>query len=360
MRIGIIGAGQLGLMLGEAAKTLSVDCEFLDPNTESPAKRVGALFIADYNDATALRIFASRCDVITYEFENVPVDALRVVETDKPVFPSLDALAAAQDRYAEKRLFETLNIPLPAYQTIDSDADVDLALEGLGLPMIIKTRRFGYDGKGQVRAKTPDEAHAAAAELGGKALIAEAFVDFDYEVSAIATRARNGDVAYYGLTRNQHADGILDTSVAPHHSPSLNDAARRYIESILIHFDYVGTLTLELFVKGDTLLANEFAPRVHNSGHWTIEGTACSQFENHIRAVAGKDLGDPSPVGFSAMKNLIGRMPAGLEELEFAHLHDYGKSERPGRKLAHVTVNAATPELRDRALKQLDSLIKVS
>ncbi len=360
MRIGVIGGGQLGMMLGEAARNVSIACEFLDPSPDAPAGMVGPLTVASYDDLEALKAMAGRCDAITYEFENVPVDALRELAGHCTVHPSLDALAAAQDRLAEKKLFGSLSIPLPAYQPIDSAEDAALAIERLGFPMIIKTRRFGYDGKGQVRASSEDDVLAAVAELGPEGLIAEAFVPFDREVSAIATRSTDGDIAFYGLTENTHRDGILDTSVAPAGDTNLTEQARQFVESLLTHFDYVGTLALELFVQGDRLLANEFAPRVHNSGHWTIEGTRCSQFENHMRAVAGLELGDPSTTSPSAMKNIIGTMPSGLDALDSVFFHDYGKSERPGRKLAHLTITAESEAARDERLRELGSLIDVT
>ncbi len=348
--VGIIGAGQLGMMLGEAAQELGIRCVFLDPGDNPPAQGRGELLQAAFDDESALAELAAKVDVVTYEFENVPVDAVRSIADGTPVYPPAPALETAQDRLSEKRLFESLDIPLPGYRQIDTRADLDAAAEALGLPVVIKTRRFGYDGKGQFVVRNAADLDAAWAELGGQALIAEAWVAFDYEVSIIATRGIDGDVVLFPLTRNTHSGGILDTSVAPLDSSELETVARDYGRRLVEHFDYVGTVALELFVVGDRLLANEFAPRVHNSGHWTIEGAATSQFENHMRAVAGLPLGDPAARGHAAMKNLIGRMPVG----DFEGLHDYGKSERPGRKLGHITITATTAGERDSRLEALN------
>ncbi|MEM8682790.1 MAG: 5-(carboxyamino)imidazole ribonucleotide synthase [Pseudomonadota bacterium] len=347
--VGIIGAGQLGMMLGEAAGALGIRCVFLDPSDKPPARSEGELIQAAFDDPAAIARLAARVDVITYEFENVPVSAVRSIDAATPVYPPADALETAQDRLSEKRLFETLGIPLPAYRAVDSRDDLDAAASALGLPFVLKTRRFGYDGKGQFVIREASDVPTAWSELGGQPLIAEAWVAFDYEVSIIATRSIDGDIALYPLTRNTHANGILDTSVAPLANDALESLAGDYGRRLVTHFNYVGTVALELFVVGDRLLANEFAPRVHNSGHWTIEGTKTSQFENHVRAVSGLPLGDPAAIAHAGMKNLIGRMPMG----EFEGMHDYGKTERPGRKLGHITLTAETATERDQLLDQL-------
>jgi 5-(carboxyamino)imidazole ribonucleotide synthase len=291
MRIGIIGAGQLGQMLGFAARDLGDQCRFVDPSESPPAAAVGEVTRAPFDDAAALRGLARHCNVVTYEFENVPVDALMPIAEVVPVFPPLAALRHAQDRLAEKRLFAQLNIPLPDYRTVDSRDDLVAAVADVGLPLILKTRRLGYDGKGQFVLHDAGDVEDAWRELGGRPLIAEQWIPFDREVSAIGARNVNGDIVMYSLTHNVHSDGILHTSCAPVEDPVLQSVARRYLEDMLAHLDYVGVLALELFVTGDRLLANEFAPRVHNSGHWTIEGAETSQFTNHLLAITNRPLG---------------------------------------------------------------------
>ena len=350
-RIGIIGGGQLGQMLGYAGRTLGFDCEFLDPSPNPPAASAGPVSTAAFDDENAIRELASRVDVLTYEFENVPVDALATID-GVPVYPPLDALSKAQDRLYEKELFEALDIPLPEWHAVDTRDDLAAAANRLGLPMVLKTRRFGYDGKGQFVIRETAELDTAWSELGGSPLIAEAWVPFDYEVSAIAARSVDGDIEFYPLTHNQHAGGILRYSRAPVDIPELDAQARHAIQKMLNELDYVGVLALELFVHDGILLANEFAPRVHNSGHWTIEGAATSQFANHLLAVAGRKPGPAGVRGHAGMCNLIGEIPAAARTLDIAGtvLHDYGKSPRPGRKLGHITVVADTAADRDEKL----------
>ena len=342
MRIGIIGAGQLGQMLGYAARNLGVNCRFVDPSDAPPAADVGEVIQRPFDDANALAELASTCDVVTYEFENVPVAALRRIEGKVPVYPPAAALRHAQDRLDEKRLFDQLDIPLPGYRTIDSREDIATAIDQLGLPLVIKTRRLGYDGKGQFIIRERDDVDSAWKSLGGNSLIAEQWVNFDYEVSAIGARNVAGDIVIYPLSRNVHEDGILRTSRSPVDAPHLADRAETYVRRLLGHLDYVGVLALELFVCDNDLMANEFAPRVHNSGHWTIEGAATSQFENHLRAIMNKPLGSTASLGHAGMINLIGDIPDAVRSLEQGVLHDYGKAARPGRKLGHITVTAET------------------
>ncbi len=357
MRVGIIGAGQLGQMLGFAARDLDVECVFLDPSPAPPASACGEVFQKSFDDIDALRELAANCDVITYEFENVPVEALQRLQESTPIYPPVDALRQAQDRLLEKQLFEALAIPLPDYHAIDSYDDCRAAADKLGLPMVIKTRRLGYDGKGQFVVRAPDELEAAWQSLGPQALIAEQWVKFDMEVSAIGVRDPEGNIRTYDLTRNVHRDGILRTSRAPLDAGGLQQTASTYMRNLLQHLDYVGVLALELFVCGDQLLANEFAPRVHNSGHWTIEGAATSQFENHIRAVTGLPLGDTRCLGHAGMVNLIGEIPERVRSLASGHLHDYGKTPRPGRKLGHISVVHETPAGRDALLREIDDIV---
>ena len=359
MRIGIVGGGQLGLMLGMAARELGIDCLFLDPATDPPAARVGEVMHAGFDDADALADLFRRCDVVTYEFENLDVDAIRRATGGKPVQPAVTALQTAQDRLLEKRLFAELDIPLPRYATVDSLADLEQAAAGIGLPLVLKTRRFGYDGKGQRLIRAPRGMADACAQLGPDGLIAEQCVVFDSEVSAIGVRFADGDFRAYALTENRHVDGILAESRAPVDDRHLTATANDYLRRIMDHFDYVGVLALELFVVGDGLLANEFAPRVHNSGHWTLDGAVTSQFASHILAVAGRPPGDTACLGHAGMLNLIGVLPAAAHGLEPAagRLHDYGKTPRPGRKLAHINVLAETAPDRDRKLARLVDIV---
>lgn len=359
MRVGIIGAGQLGQMLGFAGRGMGITCRFVDPAERPPAADAGEVIRRPFDDTDALAELAASCDVITYEFENVPVEALLRIADRVPVFPPPEALRSAQDRLAEKRLFDELQIPLPRYCAVDSLDDLRAAVESIGLPLVLKTRRFGYDGKGQYVLKTDNDIHDAWRELGGAALIAEEWLNFDYEVSAIGVRSSSGESVIYPLTRNEHAAGILRRSRAPVDAPDLAEKAEVYINALLTRLDYVGVLALELFVVGDRLLANEFAPRVHNSGHWTIEGAETSQFENHLRAVTNQPLGPTACRGHAGMLNLIGEIPEAARRLQIpgCQLHDYGKSPREGRKLGHITVVAGSAAARDERLRQLEAVL---
>jgi 5-(carboxyamino)imidazole ribonucleotide synthase len=347
MRIGIIGAGQLGQMLGFAAHELDAQCRFIDPSVNPPAAQCGKVIQSGFDDPVALIALAESCDVVTYEFENVPVEALQHIEGLATVYPPAAALRHSQDRLDEKKLFDVLEIPLPGYHAIDTREDMDLAAAQLGLPMVIKTRRFGYDGKGQFVAKTAENMDAAWEKLGGQALIAEQWVPFEYEVSCIGVRSVSGEMAIYPLSRNVHTDGILSNSRSPVDEPELAELASDYVHRLLDHLDYVGVLALELFVVGDKLLANEFAPRVHNSGHWSIEGSETSQFENHLRAITDMPLGSTASAGHAGMVNLIGEIRSETRALDIGSMHDYGKTPRPGRKLGHITIVADTAEQRD-------------
>ena len=347
MRIGIIGAGQLGQMLGFASRELGHECYFLDPSARPPAAKAGPVIQAPFDDRVALSVLAEKVDVLTCEFDIVPVAALRVLGDTVPVYPPLDALRLAQDRRDEKQLFEQLDIPLPRYHAVDSIDDLHAACDAIGRPLVVKTRRLGYDGKGQFVVRERADVDDAWREIGGVPLIAEQWVPFDYEVSAIGVRSVDGNIAAYCLTHNEHAGGILRVSRAPVEDDPLTVKAQAYLSRVLDHLEYVGVLALELFVVGDELLANEFAPRVHNSGHWTIEGAATSQFANHILAVTGAQPGSTAEVGHAGMVNLIGTIPDAARDAGIGALHDYGKSPRPGRKLGHITVVAETAAERD-------------
>lgn len=353
MRIGIIGAGQLGQMLGFAARDLGMQCQFLDPAPNPPAAVCGPVTQAAFDDIDALARLAASSDVVSYEFENVAVDALLRIAERVPVYPPPTALGHAQDRLAEKQLFQQLAIPLPEYHRVDSLNDLDLAANRLGLPLVLKTRRLGYDGKGQFVVRRAAELGIAWQECGGADLVAEQWVDFDYEVSVIGARNVSGDIICYPLTRNEHVAGILRTSIAPLQNDVLTRRAEEYVTTLLRHLDYVGVLALELFVSGEQLLANEFAPRVHNSGHWSIEGAEPSQFTAHLLAISGQALPTPRLIAHAGMLNLIGSIPGNLQLPSAATLHDYGKAPRPGRKLGHITVLGDSARIRDALLAQL-------
>ncbi|NIV18612.1 MAG: 5-(carboxyamino)imidazole ribonucleotide synthase [Woeseiaceae bacterium] len=360
MRIGIIGAGQLGQMLGFAARDLGHECLFLDPSENPPARVVGPVIQAPFDDPVALAVLAEKSDVVTYEFENVPVEALGEIAGIAPIYPPPAALGQAQDRLSEKRLFETTGIPLPAYRQIDSLSDLEAAAAEIGLPLVLKTRRFGYDGKGQFVVRTASDIELAFNELGGRKLIAEEWVPFDYEVSAIGVRNVDGIIATYCLTRNEHAGGILRVSRAPVDDVALTERSVGYMHSLLEHLDYVGVLALELFVVGKGLLANEFAPRVHNSGHWTIEGARTSQFSNHVLAVTNQSPGPTETLGYAGMINLIGEISEAATSPPCGVFHDYGKTPRPGRKLGHITVVADSARECDTLLAKLEECVTES
>ncbi len=353
MRVGIIGAGQLGQMLGLAGKRLDLEFTFLDPAPLPPARIAGPVLSFPFDNDAGLRQLASSVDVLTYEFENVPVEAIEKVADSVKVYPPPEALKHAQDRLHEKKLFESLAIPVPAYAAVDSEEDLRKAANAIGLPLALKMRRLGYDGKGQELVRDESDISAAYQRLQGKSLIAEQWVAFDREVSAIGARSVDGEIAIYPLTENRHSDGILRTSRATDASDDIADQARKYLTALLTRLQYAGVLALEFFVQGNQLFANEFAPRVHNSGHWTIEGAVTSQFENHLRAILDMPLGDPSAVAHAGMINVIGSMPAALPESEWFHLHVYGKKPRPGRKLGHITVLADSAAECDRRLAKI-------
>jgi 5-(carboxyamino)imidazole ribonucleotide synthase len=346
--IGILGGGQLGYMLALAGYPLGLHFRFLDPSPEAPVGRIAQRVTADYADQAALEKFASGLELVTYEFENVPVEATRFLAERVPVYPPPAALEAAQDRLAEKDLFRKLGIATTEFAPVLNPRELDAAVKTIGLPAVLKTSRMGYDGKGQWILRTVADVAKAKSELPPVKLILERFVPFTRELSVLAVRSRTGESAIYPLVENHHRSGILRLSLAP--APRLETpiqrAAERAAHRILASLKYVGVLAIEFFEHQGELLANEMAPRVHNSGHWTIEGAVTSQFENHLRAVLGLPLGSTGPAGHCAMLNLIGDLPESAEVLAVpdAHLHLYGKSPRPGRKLGHLTLRAASPE----------------
>lgn len=348
MTIGILGGGQLGYMLALAGYPLGLHFRFLDPSPEAPVGRIAQRVTAEYTDHAALEKFSNGLELVTYEFENVPIEAAKFLAERVPVYPPPLALEAAQDRLAEKTLFRSLDINTTDFAPIAKPTEFEAAVTELGLPAVLKTSRMGYDGKGQWILRTTEDVARAKAQLPKVSLILERFVPFRRELSVLAVRSRTGETAFYPLVENHHRAGILRLSLAP--APGLEPPVQRAAEDIagrvLESLKYVGVLAIEFFEHEGRLLANEMAPRVHNSGHWTIEGTVTSQFENHLRAVLGLPLGSTSAAGHCAMLNLIGDLPEPSEVLAVpdAHLHFYGKSPRPGRKLGHVTLRAASSE----------------
>jgi 5-(carboxyamino)imidazole ribonucleotide synthase len=350
--IGILGGGQLARMLALAGAPLGQRFLVVDSVADACASQVAPLLVADWRDFDALEGFAKRIDVATFDFENVPAETADWLTGHTRVFPNPRALAIAQDRLAEKTLFRETGIATPAFAAVDSREDLARAIDAIGLPAVLKTRRLGYDGKGQAVLRSQKDADVAWALLGGAPLILEAFVPFTREVSVVAVRSQSAEFRAYPLTQNWHSGGILAASLAP--APDADALAERafaHARALAERLDYVGTFALELFDRDGELLGNEIAPRVHNSGHWTIEGAVTSQFENHVRAVVGLPLGDTSLRMPSVMLNWIGELPdanAILQESD-AHWHDYGKTPRAGRKVGHATVCARTnAELHER------------
>lgn len=366
--VGILGGGQLARMLALSGAPLGLRFLVMDTVADACAGQFAPMIVGDWRDERALAEFASKIDVATFDFENVPAESAQWLAERVPVFPSPRALAVAQDRLAEKTLFRELGIPVPPFSAIDSREGLDNALDAIGTPCILKTRRLGYDGKGQFRLKSRADADAAWDALGGQArtvgLILEGFVAFEKEVSVVAVRGRDGEFRAWPLTQNWHVDGVLSASLAPAPVPhALEEKAVAHARALADALDYVGVFALELFCRDGELLANELAPRVHNSGHWTIEGSETSQFQNHLRAVLGLPLGATRMVGEACMLNWIGTMPDANAVLAEpgGHWHDYGKEARAGRKVGHATLRADTPnELADTLARIGQSLHRMS
>jgi len=346
MTIGVLGGGQLGRMIALAGYTLGQRFVFLDPGAESAAGHVGSLRVGAYDDEERLSELARKSDVVTYEFENVPVGSARFLNELVRVYPPPRALEVSQDRLDEKSFFASVGIPTAGFAAVSTKAELDAGVAKLGLPAILKTRRFGYDGKGQWVLRTNDDVDRAWEALGAASLILEAFVPFEREMSILSVRSTTGETRFWPLVENEHRDGVLRLSIPKSDAwtESLQARAEKYAKGVLDELQYVGVLAIELFLVGDELVANEMAPRVHNSGHWTTEGAETSQFENHVRAILGMPLGSTRMVGFSAMINAIGKLPPKERVLSVdgAHLHCYGKDGAPGRKVGHVTVRADT------------------
>ncbi|RPE81096.1 5-(carboxyamino)imidazole ribonucleotide synthase [Vulcaniibacterium tengchongense] len=345
--VGILGGGQLARMLALSGAPLGLRFLVMDNVADACAGQFAPMVVGDYRDEAALAEFASRVDVATFDFENVPAESAQWLAERVPVFPNPRALATAQDRLAEKTLFRELGIPVPPFAAVETREELAAALAAIGAPCILKTRRLGYDGKGQFRIRTPADADAAWEALGAQAatvgLILEGFVAFERELSVVAARGRDGEFRPWPLTENWHVDGVLSVSLAPARADAaLVERAYAHARRLAEALDYVGVFALELFCRDGELLANELAPRVHNSGHWTIEGSETSQFQNHLRAVLGLPLGDTRMLGRACMLNWIGAMPDAAPVLAEpgGHWHDYGKPPRAGRKVGHATLRA--------------------
>lgn len=340
--IGILGGGQLGRMIAQAAAQLGYRCHIYCPELDGPASHVAQKTVnGAFDDEEALRAFVQGVDIVTYEFENVPAAAARLLSEHAPLAPNARALEVAQDRINEKTFVRDLGLGVPAFRAVGSLEELEAAIAEIGTPAILKTRRFGYDGKGQARLTSPADAAAAWDAIGRKPAILEAMIAFDGEVSVIVARGYDGRMVHYGPVHNVHKNGILDISRVP--APFGEQLAANAVataEKIATALDYVGVLAIEMFVVGNEVLFNEMAPRVHNSGHWTIEGAVTSQFENHVRAICGLPLGATDPLGRVEMHNLIGEDANHWQDLladPTLHVHLYGKREaRPGRKMGHT------------------------
>lgn len=342
--IGIFGGGQLGRMLSQSAQKLGFKVHIYDPHTDTPAGRISNFkSAAPYEEMAAIARFAKDCDVISYEFENIPTITVEAAQQFTPVYPPILALETAQDRLVEKTfLAEKCDAPVIGFRKVESVVDLRAAVAELGLPAILKTRRFGYDGKGQIKIISEGQIESAFKDLGGKNLILEAFAPFVREISVVAARGLDGETASFPITENVHKNHILHTSVAPTNDPNnVSGDAIQIASRISNALDYVGVLAVEFFeLEGGALIVNEIAPRVHNSGHWTQDGGCADQFEQHIRAIAGLPLGDPNPKVSVTMTNLIGDdidEIASFAKEKDTFVHDYDKREvREGRKMGHV------------------------
>jgi 5-(carboxyamino)imidazole ribonucleotide synthase len=357
--IGILGAGQLAQMLSIAAQRLDIKTVCLGRCDEECAGQVTELLVDAHNDKKIWQKFCSSVDLITLESENIQLDMAEFMNAHKPLVPNLKALAITQDRGHEKATLRSLNIPTAPYQLVDSREDLDNAVNTLGLPIVLKTRRFGYDGKGQFVLRTTQDIDTAWEALSKEPLIAEGFVPFDTEVSLIGARSTTGETVFYPLVENIHHQGILHQTIAPYRNDTLTQQANQYMLSLLDHLDYHGVMAIEFFVKDGALIANEMAPRVHNTGHWTIEGATVSQFEQHLRAITGLPLKPVELKGTSIMINCIGQLPdeQALKHIPHTFYHNYGKPIKALRKVGHITVVHSEREKALEIAEQVKALI---
>ena len=361
MKVGILGGGQLARMIALAGYPLGVEFIILDPSEKAGAVGLGEHLKGQYHDEVLLAELAEKADVVTYEFENVPADVATFLADHTQVFPAPNALAVAQDRLHEKQFLQNLKIPTAHYAPVTSLRELESAMETIGFPAILKSRTMGYDGKGQVVLKSADQLTKAWEAMQGVDSIVEGFVNFQREVSIIAARSVNGEVVFYPLSENTHSKGILRVSECCV-DDALQEQAERYVVRLLDALDYVGVIALELFDIDGELVANEFAPRVHNSGHWTIEGAETSQFENHLRAILNLPLGSTKARGHTGMVNFIGGVPSSEQVLavDNSHLHLYAKDSRKGRKVAHATVRCDDVDGYSQSLQCLVRLAEAS
>jgi len=362
--VGVLGGGQLGRMLAQAGCPKGLEFIFLDPADDACAAELGDHIHAGWDDEAGLTELGNRSDVVTFDFENVPQSSASLIEPLCPVYPPPRALFVSQDRLREKSLLQELDIPVAPFFPVSSRPDLIAAVEQVGLPCVLKTRRLGYDGKGQAVLRLQEDMERAWQQLGSQDLICEEFVPFDAECSIIAARGIDGQMVFWPLTLNLHREGILAISMVPVFGTQLQSRAEVLVQRLLEHLDYTGVMALELFLKDGELLANEFAPRVHNSGHWTIDGARTSQFENHLNAICGLPLGDTDCTARALMFNLLGQMPetagqsvASGVRPDHLYWHDYHKTARTGRKIGHVTVIAeSVAGLRARAAQLASGL----
>jgi 5-(carboxyamino)imidazole ribonucleotide synthase len=346
-------------MMALAAYPLGIECRFVDSQPLAPGGLIAPLRVAALDDETELKALAQEVDVLTFDIENVSVQALELLSSIVPVRPPPAIVARGQDRLLEKQMFESLGIPTAPYLAIDSAEDLTRAAAELDWPIVLKARRLGYDGRGQRIANSADELAGAWQALDASPAIAEAWVEFECEVSLIGVRGQTGQIAFYPLSENRHRDGMLESSIAPFSADGPQAQAQSWMTTMMEQHDYIGVLTIEFFVTAAGLIANEIAPRVHNSGHWTIEGAETSQFENHVRAILGLPLGSTRTHGTALMRNLIGSVPplGKLLAIDGLHLHDYGKEPRPARKVGHCTLLAPDRPTAIERLSELESLL---
>jgi 5-(carboxyamino)imidazole ribonucleotide synthase len=363
MRVGILGGGQLARMLALAGLPLGLRFTVLDASADICAGDVADVLAGDFVDHACLSALAKLCDVLTFDFENVPASSVAFLQTQRDIHPNADVLAMTQDRLTEKAAFAALNVPVAPHCAVNSLAELTSATGQLGFPCVLKTRRLGYDGKGQYRLRGPGDVETAWRMMNDAPSILEAWIVFDRELSQVATRARDGCMVFYPLTQNVHRDGILALSLAPAKvSDALTHLAQTYARAMAEHYQYVGTFALEFFVVGEQLVLNEMAPRVHNSGHWTIDGAVTSQFENHLRAICNLPLGETTARGVSLMFNWIGEVPPLADVLCVPGFkqHDYGKQARAGRKVGHATLVAASFDQLQNSLNQMPAAVCTS